>query len=308
MMLLEYLHEAYKVKRSISPGAVYQYEVAVQSLDRWSGEPVRVDELCDALVNRWVRFLESQSIAPATLRNRRRHLLTLWISACRDELCPTRPHDVRCPPLPYKAPRAWPYEDVCKLLGAAMTLEGQYPSERWVTDVTWRLPRRVIWSLLIRIGWDTGIRLYDLWNLKRSQFAADGEFEIVQRKTGRWHLSKVHPSTMQAIDQSEADKRDFIVPWRASLKWFDLEFAKIVEAAEVLPGPFKRIRKSSATEVEKFHPGCGGTHLGHVSGMGIAEKHYLDPRLLVSRRPMPRELRPVCAAGALVVAGKVGAA
>ena len=62
-------------------------------------------------------------------------------------------------------------------------------------------------------------------------------------------------------------------------------------AAGIPPGSFKRLRKSSATEIERHYPGMGGPHLGHVSLRGIAETNYLDPTLLIDTKPMPRPLR-----------------
>ena len=85
----------------------------------------------------------------------------------------------------------------------------------------------------------------------------------MQRKTGRWHLTKVHEETRDKILASFPPDRRTIIPWDMTKEHFREEFGALVKAAG-LNGTFKTLRKSSATEVELHYPGCGGAHLGHV--------------------------------------------
>jgi integrase len=300
MWLEDYLHEVYCNTHVLRPGTIYQYQIAINCLDEWSGEPLRVSELGDTLINCWLKHLETKGLAPATIRSRRTHILSLWYAAFKGGLCPSRPTDVRIAPVPYNPPRAWRWEEVQKLLDTTEKLKGSYPGERWVLPQEKRYRRArgcasvtasVYWGLFIRLAWDTAIRQGDLFKLQLSNFNKDGHGEIVQRKTRMWHFVRVHPETMQFILQSFPPSREFIMPtWHASIELWRREFRRIVGLAG-LDGTAKKIRKSSATDVEIHFPGCGPAHLGHVSEMSLAQAHYLDPRLIRKNKPMPQPLR-----------------
>lgn len=289
MLLRDYVHH-YNLKRSLAKATAYQYEVAASSVDSWNGSPVRLDMLCDDLVNRWLVNLESSSMAQATIRGRRRHLIALWHSAIRDGLVSQQKREirlVRAAPVP---PEAWSHAEVCRLLGAAQRLRGCYPSERWIHALGVSVRRAVFWEIMVRVAWDTGLRTGDILKLTISQFNADGTVEFVQSKTTRWHMTRVHAETLRVIKASVAGSRERIVEWFSSREWFAREFAKLVASAGIRQGSFKRLRKSSATEVELHYPGCGAAHLGHVVPGSVAQAHYLDPRLLAHDKPMPRPL------------------
>ncbi|HWA97240.1 MAG TPA: hypothetical protein VG713_02055, partial [Pirellulales bacterium] len=83
---------------------------------------------------------------------------------------------------------------------------------------------------------------------------------------------------------------EFILTWHASPELMRRQFDSLAMAAG-LEGTIKKLRKSAATDVELRFPGCGAAFLGHAHEMGIAGRHYLDPRLLIQTRPMPRPLR-----------------
>ena len=58
-------------------------------------------------------------LAPATVHNRRRHLLTLWIACHRDDLVDYRSGDTFTAPAAWVPPTAWTYEQVRQLLEQA---------------------------------------------------------------------------------------------------------------------------------------------------------------------------------------------
>jgi hypothetical protein len=83
--------------------------------------------------------------------------------------------------------------------------------------------------------------------------------------------------------------REFVTPWDATHTSFAAQFKNLANAANV-GGTWKFLRRGSATDVERKHPGAGSTHLGHVPGSGVAESNYFDQRLLQRDKTMPTEL------------------
>ena len=271
----------YELANELTEGSVYQYEAAIKSLCRWAGREITLDELSDSLVNKWLRDLSRSKMAPATVKGRRSHLLVLWRSAYRRHGCEHGPREIRPVTVPASAPIAWCRSDVQKIVASCSQLDRSYDRVG--------LGRRVVWDLLIRLAWDTGARQCDLLCLTRDGIQADGSVVFTQKKTGQWHLARVHSSTIAKIDSSGARRRPFICPWPYSKEHFRHEFREIVDAAG-LRGSFKKLRKSSAADVDAAYPGAGARHLGHRSGGRIATDHYIDPRITARHRPMPEEL------------------
>ncbi len=290
MTLGEYLEKVYSQRRLLKPKSICQYQAAVNSISGWHGKPLAVRDLSRDFVNSWIRHLIAGPNAPATVQNRRRHLLTLWIAADRDGLVNYRKGDTLTVPAPWVPPRAWTWEQVKKLLDAAERLQGDYPAIQWLVDERNRMRRATYWGIVIRMAWDTGLRGCDLLELTPGMLANDRTIELTQSKTSRWHIVKVHEETELRIRASFSTDRATIIPRLLSPEYFRKQFRAIIEAAG-LRGSFKTLRKSSATDVEIRHPGCGAAHLGHVIPGDIAHKNYLDPKLLIENRPMPRPLR-----------------
>lgn len=293
--LLRHYVDVYEGKRTLRPGSIYQYQVAADCLDRWFGRPVAVGELTFDLVAAWIRHIVSSAFAPATARNRRQHLLTLWRSAHSAGLCASNPLGLPTVPLPWVPPKAWTYEEVQKLLGASEGLKGHYP--KFPAQSQRIIRRSTFWGLLIRLAWDTGLRTGDIMALRLQQIDDEGTVEVVQGKTRRHHLTRIHPETHEAIRASFPPTIDTIIPWYMSREYHNREFRAIVQAARIGPGTFKKLRKSSGSEVEMLFPGCGGAHLGHAMHNDISRMHYLDPRLIIGHKPMPRPLREIGAKG-----------
>ncbi len=294
-MLCDYVG-VYAGKRTLRPGSVYQYQVAANCFDLWYGRRVAVNELTFELVALWIKHLIQSSMAPATANNRRRHLLTLWRHAHLDGFNDVAPLGLPTVPVPWVPPQAWTYEEVKLLLDAAERLKGHYPA---FPAQSQRIIRRAtLWGLLIRLAWDTGLRTGDILALRPQSIRADGVIELIQSKTQRHHLTRIHPETQNAIAASFPPQTDTIIPWYATGEYARREFKAIIASAGIPPGSFKKLRKSSGSEIEMRYPGCGGAHLGHAARSDIARMHYLDPRMIIANKPMPRPLRELPGKGA----------
>lgn len=271
--------EAYATTRDLTAGAIYQYKQAARSFEWWAEESVYVDQLNTDMVNQWVAFLCSTGMGRATVRNRRTHLLAMWRQAHNSGLTVTFPVDIRPVKVRHRAPEAWTHAQVAKLLIAAANMEGIYR----------RIQREkaAAWDLMIRVAWDTGLRQGDVFKLRRDHINDIGLVVVTQSKTGRVHVARLHPSTLNRINALGI--LGDVCPWPMTHEFFRQEFQQLTKAAGLV-GSFKKLRKSSASNVEADHPGAGASHLGHVPGSKIAAMSYLDPRIVVDKKPMPKEL------------------
>jgi integrase len=280
MKVLDYV-TTYQLKTGIRKGSVYQYTATAKCMDSWAGKPVELAELSADWFNRWLRDI-SETLAPATVACRKRHGLALWRSAHDDGLAETcRGRLIRRVVAPRRHATAWTPEEVRSLLAVAGELEGFY-------DFAGQ-KRADLWQMLIRCAWDTGLRQGDLLAASPGDFNHLGCAVVSQSKTSRDVLVKLSKGTMQQLATTNWRGRTKLCPWPYTLEHFRAEFTWIVLAAG-LTGTFKKLRKSSATDVEKHHPGWGAIHLGHGSAFKVADQHYFDWTIIMREKPMPTEL------------------
>lgn len=269
--------DAYQRERDITQSTVYQYRAAVGSFDKFLGRVSLLADLCRDVVNSWIISIQGHQLSPHTVAGRRRHLLALWRAAHDDGLVDNAPRRIRPVRTPRVPPSAWSLDEVRLLLSSAESLGGCYDlSKCWRAD--W-------WSLYLRAGWDTGLRTCDLLALRLESVDKSGVAIVVQSKTGLWQAVKLRQSTLDA--SARLGKRDLLLPWPYTPEHLRFQWQRVLAGCAV-KGPLKRLRKSSASNVESHHPGCGRQHLGHK--MDISDRHYLDPRIIAARKPMPEEL------------------
>jgi hypothetical protein len=119
----------------------------------------------------------------------------------------------------------------------------------------------------------------------------DGLLHLTQGKTGRWHVCKLHASTLALARSIKRSPQSRLICWgERTYEHFRVEFRKRVFLPLKLEGCIKMFRKGSASDVEMNHPGQGAVHLGHRLTASIAYSHYLDPRVAFRNRAMPTEL------------------
>lgn len=87
-------------------------------------------------------------------------------------------------------------------------------------------------------------------------------------------------------------KRQLIWEWKSHLSRLHEEFKSLVTSAAIRPGTTRWIRRSSASYLDKDHPGHAGRHLGH-STPGLAESNYIDPTITGGDNFRPPELPPL---------------
>ncbi len=275
----------YESGRRLSASAVYQYEQAAKSLDRFCHRSVHLSELSDDLVNAWLRSLERSDNANATVRCRRSHFLVIWRAAHRDGFCEIGPRRIRCAPVQDTTPHAMRREQVEKLLSAAGRLDRDYPKMG--------LPRSAWWNMAIRIAWDTGCRQGDQWRIRSEKVAENGTVEFYQNKVKKWQVAWLTEGTMEAIRVAGGFDRKYICPWSYTGEHFRKEFKTLAKSVGLGWATMKTLRKSSASNVEANHTGAGSSHLGHAPGSLIGHQHYFDRSITEAQRPRPEPLSPM---------------
>ena len=281
MMTLQEYVARYQLRRGIRANSAEQYRIAARSLDIWAKRALNVEELCADLINRWIVDLETR-LANATVRTRKRHATALWRSAVAEGLCPNPYHSdsIRRVVLRRLPTHAWTVEEVRRLVEVARGLAG-------TLDVG--LTRAHFWEQTIRDAWDTALRLGDLTTAQASDFSQDGSAVLYQSKTCRPVFVRMLPGTLAMHEQVCWRARKQLVPWPFTREHFRKEFERIVLFAGLV-GSFRKIRRSSATNIEMRHPGWGAIHLGHLTGFRTADAHYFDFRIIGSKKPDPEEL------------------
>ena len=269
----------YAASTTIEATTEYQYFQTAQAMERWAKRPLLVRELTDELFNCWIKAMAEGHLAPNTVSGRRKHLLALCRAAHRSGLCPVKPDVIRRVKVPFRAPVAWTVEEVRRIVHQTHHIRGWFP---WsgVCRADW-------WNAAIRAEWDTALRTCDLLKISKTDIDEHGVCAVTQQKTGYWFCVRVHPGTLKQIETIYHPRFPAALCWRASGESFRKQFRRLVQAAG-LEGSFKKLRKSSASNVELHHPGHGAEHLGHVRS--IATDHYFDPRIVGASKPLPEPL------------------
>jgi hypothetical protein len=151
------------------------------------------------------------------------------------------------------------------------------------------IPQTLYWRIFIAVTWDTALRCGDALSIRLADIQANGKFMLTQQKTGWAHVCQLRQSTLDLIRESIPPQRKLLLPWPNCGKFFRERFSKLVTMAGIPQGSSKWLRRASATEIERCHPGAAMSHLGHRTP-GLAYRSYVDPRIIESTRPLVTSL------------------
>ena len=257
----------YAMKVGASPGYVEQLQVLTKRLP-WTTEDLTVTKIDSYLT------LALHTLAPSTVQNHRRMLITLRHAALRDRLvvddCTQPVRRVKCP-LPL--PRAWSHVEIRHLLTVAATFRGGSRNCRW----------DILLPAWIAVAYSSGLRLGDMLAVRHDALRGN-RMALVLAKTGRPHVIVLDEPALQAIAT---------LPIRGSLIFGDLVgrcvfirvFRRLVKRSN-MHGSGKYLRRSSATYAQMAGMSPSG-HLGHATP-GLAARNYVDPVLLAEiKTPVP---------------------
>lgn len=287
------LYGDYSLERPMGDKCRAQMLYAIRSFREFLGRVPMLTDLDKGTLNRFILWIQNEKrYRPATIRGRRRSLLTLWNWAFDNELVDKPPRGIRKVQVPIEV-TAWTPEEVAAIIRAADAI----PKKQTValTGVSWRLFLRS----LILAAWDSALRPCDLMRLTMDDFTVDdageGRGAIVQAKTRRPVAFRFSAETVQAISDCVASGRGEWSGrsriWGGLIQWNHLtkRFAQVMRAAVVAngitPGPFKWLRRASITAREATAQGLGTMAAGHASGQ-VTQRHYIDLRQIPAP-PLP---------------------
>lgn len=277
--LQQYLSER-DVTREYSKGLGF----SVEYLDRWAGHAIRLDELSDDLLNRWLIAL-GERMKPRSVKHHRINLVVLWRAAHDADLTTVGPRRVRKIKVPRVIPLAWTIAEMQAILRAASKVKGtfRYKAAR-------KVKRCDFWRAYIMLAWDSGLRPSDLRIIRFDEIAADGTLVHVQSKTGDVKTCHLQPETVKAVQKLRGEDRERIfgdvLPCPDAIR---RQFKAAVLTRAGLVGTPKKLRKSSASAVEAIQPGAATIHLGHRTP-DMARAHYIDPRIAKPMMTRPPRL------------------
>ncbi len=246
---------------------------------------ISVPSLADsASFNEWLAGLTQ---SPTTRGNYRRMALRLWShSLGSQQAYPSRGlNRVKQRLAP---PVAWGPDELSHLISVASMKRGTLCDR--VRRHGPECQQGLFWSAWILVGYETGLRFGDLHALNKSQLRGNRLFVVVN-KTGV-PLGKVLSGAAlgYVTELLNLSPDGTIFKWALSRRNIFLKFSALCLEAG-LGGSSKFLRRSGATAVEIAQPGSASGFLGHLSGSGLAKKHYLDPTLLAEKAAVPPPIR-----------------
>lgn len=268
---------------SLGAASLAQHEIAVRLFARWLGRSATLGDLCEDTLRQFLADYLAEGWSPATVNNKRTHLLALWRFAFEEDLIDRPPQARRIPRARERTPvpEAWDAIEVGRLLAAAGRC---YPA------------RRDWWVAVLLVLYDTGARISEVLRLDACDMDLDRGWVVFRRtKTGAERWRRLHADTVAVCRRVVRDGGGPAFPWPYSRRWLDDCFRRICRHAGVRYGRgrgglWHKLRRSSGTLVEQ-HEGPGHTHLGNTRR--VFERHYQDPRFAPDTlRYLPRPEMP----------------
>lgn len=281
LTLEEFFRLVYIVRRPLKPRSVSSALQTIGLFDRWHGSPVRLIDLTDELLNAFLIDM-SRAWRPRTVRRRRTEILMVWRLALETGHTRRPPGIIRKINVPRRLPEAWTLAELRRLLDAAA-------AKAFDRELPNGIHEGRFWRAFVLTAYDSALRASDLLALERSAINAVGQILVLQEKTQDGHLCRLRGETLEAIAAIFPPERERIFAWPWRREAFYSHWRQLLAASGMRQGPREgpqKLRRTSASYVERNSPGAATKHLGHKSG-DLARRHYIDPRIADDERPLP---------------------
>ena len=275
MKLKDALRE-YTLYRDLAAESREWYQRVVGVYCSWAGSDIPISEFTGESISRLLHAKQKAGRSPHYIKSLRNALVAL-LRDIRGHHNVERIRTVKATPIDVKA---WKPAEIEKLLAACSGLP------------EWNRQRM---ELAIALGYYTGLDRCDLERLTQSDIKDDGTILFRRRKTKSLIVVKI-PRELLAVVREHCPDTGPILRMGISKEWFRKIFGGIVKRAGLF-GTFKKLRKSSGSNVEAARPGTGHRHLGNTRA--IFERHYEAKALTHGEPTMPP---------AIALPGKVGVA
>lgn len=258
----------YTLYRTLAPDTIAWYSRAVSVYCQWAGGDVPLHDFNGQRISEMLMAKQRAGRSAYYVKSLRGCLVAI-LRDIRGNDPIERVRSIRTPQLD---PAALTCQEVERLLKAC------HP-----------LPEACRWhyTLMILVGYYTGLDAADIWRIERRQIDSDGAIFFRRGKTGSPVFVQVPRDVVELIDQ-RCPRHGPILKRTVSKEWFRRVIAGIFARAG-LCGTFKTLRKSAGSLVEQQSPGTGHRHLGNTRA--IFEKHYEARRITRGTPTMPPKLK-----------------
>lgn len=259
------------------------YESVCTSMQRaLLREPV-VADVTDETICRTIRYLESRSLAPHTIQQRRNYMVAIANWCAKRGILPWPAVDRY--PVPRIVPKAWTLEQLSRLWKACDAFDGMYCGVR--AALWWRAFHAVLW--------DTGERTAAVLAIRAEWIDLEaGTLEIPAsvRKGGRTPMTySLKPATVEAVRPLVAFGRKLVFNFPGCRATFYHHYTRLLKLAGLPSGRThkpQKLRRTFASFLE-LAGGDATDALSH-SNRKVTKEHYLDPAIV--RKPPPNRLLP----------------
>jgi integrase len=278
-LLLDFVIDTYLLENAVSDKYGKLLQTSVRVYSAFLNRPATLLDLNRHSIN---AFLDryGQSVVPETVVGKRANLLRLWQYAYDLGLVkdPPERRRIRRPRIPRSSPTAWRLDELALLLVAAATMLGACP----VYGFAWA----DFFVAFINLKYDIAIRFGDMLRIRVEQIAGDS-IAVTQNKNGEVNFLPLRAETVRAIRRivDGFPDRTLLFAWPRKRDKFWKRFRRIVETAGIRRGGTKWLRRSSASYIERDHPGSARRHLGHLTDS--MWRRYVDPTIAYAAPPLP---------------------
>lgn len=225
----------------------------------------KVPELSAKAINSYLRA-RSASVAPTTVANERRMLLTLWRWGWEEGLLPAAPRGVMRVKAPLKPVQAWTIADCSALVKHAEKFSGKRlrnGADLGIFLQTWLV-----------LAYETGARYGDIFAWRKQNFR-NSAVGWVTSKTGVVCTRALSRKALDLVEKMlDASPDGRVLGWVCCRRQSFRFMRKLIESSVGI-GSGRWLRRSAATHIELSQPGRAQWFLAHKTP-GLAARHYLD--------------------------------
>lgn len=264
-----------------------QYERGLRYFEIYLGRSATSADLTHDNLNGWFQWLQQhRGCGAVTVKNYRGAICRIWNYLAQDGvLQPYLIRKLRTPKIKRKPVESWTTAQVLQLLDAATALKGRMRNG---------IPASLFVRALLLLAYDSGLRPVDLRQLRWSNIDFSKSIAtIVQNKTGNTHSFAIGTETLEAIKAIVEPRRELVFPLGKtgveSLCRRLYSHAKHFGFKRKKGQSLGTLRKVHATAIYREHGlAAAAESLGHVSGSGIASRHYVDASAMHVGKLPPR--------------------
>lgn len=301
MCLTAYFQDRYSVDRPLEKNSVVNYQITARMFDNWLRVQgvfgISIGDIDLDLINLFLRDYGKDKSA-YSVACKRKHIVAM----VNHYLAPFRrtveSKFIRSPKKPETIKDTWSPAEVSALIAACYDMGGD---EFLCTRFT-RTKRADYLAAVFQFVWETACRRGDLPRVRISDVKDGRPFSFIQNKTKTlvtFRITEPLRKKILSLPHVIEQNTKFAFPlWglaAADPRMLSDMALRALNASglSTSDGTFKKLRRSSITDVERRSPGVAYLHAGH-STPEITRDHYIDKSRAYGeiQRPTPLEVTP----------------